>query len=102
MECKSTKGTSIPLAMLRESQTKGLQDASKHNLIAGLLVNFRNINNDTFFITIDKFIQMMNSINKKSFNVKDLETIGAIRDENTKKRTRHTYNIEKLINEMHL
>ena len=102
MECKSTKGTNIPLAMLRESQTKGLQDASKHNLIAGLLVNFRNINNDTFFITIDKFIQMMNSINKKSFNVKDLETIGAIRVENTKKRTRHTYNIEKLINEMHL
>ena len=72
MECKSTKGTSIPLAMLRENQTKGLQDASKHNLIAGLLVNFRNINNDTFFITIDKFIQMMNSINKKAFNVKDL------------------------------
>ena len=102
MECKSTKGTSIPLAMLRESQTKGLQDASKHNLIAGLLVNFRNINNDTFFITIDKFIQMMNSINKKSFNVKDLETIGAIRVESTKKRTRHTYNIEKLVKEVHL
>ena len=102
VECKSTKGTSIPLTMLRESQLKGLQEASKHNLIAGLLVNFRNINNDTFFITIDKFIQMMNSINKKSFNVKDLETIGAIRVENTKKRTRHTYNIEKLINEMHL
>ena len=99
VECKSTKGTSIPLAMLRDNQIKGLQEASKHNLIAGLLVNFRNINNDTFFITIDKFVDMINSLNKKSFNVKDLETIGAIRVESTKKRTRHTYNIEKLVKE---
>ena len=102
IECKSTKSTSIPLTMIRDSQIKGLQEASKHDLVTGILVNFRNENNDTFFIEIDDFVTMMNSINKKSFNIKDLESIGATRVESTKKRTRYTYNIEKLVGELHL
>ena len=102
IECKSTKGTSVPLSMIRNNQIEGLQEASKHNLVAGILVNFRNENNDTFFILIDEFIDMMNSINKKSFNIKGLESIGATRVESTKKRTRYTYNIEKLVGELHL
>ena len=88
--------------MIRQNQIDGLLEASKHNLVAGILVNYRNENNDTFFITIDEFIDMMESIGKKSFNVKDLESIGATRVENTKKRTRYTYNIEKLVGELHL
>ena len=88
--------------MIRNNQIEGLQEASKHNLVAGILVNFRNENNDTFFILIDEFVDMINSINKKSFNIKDLESIGAIRIESTKKRTRHTYNIENLVKEIHL
>ena len=56
IECKSTKGTSVPLSMIRNNQIEGLQEASKHNLVAGILVNFRNENNDTFFILIDEFI----------------------------------------------
>lgn len=88
--------------MLRDNQTKGLQEASKHNLVAGILVNFRNDNNDTFFITIDEFTNMIQSINKKSFNIKDLESIGATRVESTKKRTRYTYNLQKMIEELHL
>ena len=45
---------------------------------------------------------IIKSLNKKSFNVKDLESIGAIRIESMKKRTRHTYNIENLVKETHL
>lgn len=101
-ELKSTKGTSIPLNMIRQNQIDGLLEASKHNLVAGLILNYRNENNDTFFITIDEFVNMMNSINKKSFNIKDLESIGAIRIASTKKRTRYTYDIENLIKEIHL
>ena len=88
--------------MIRQNQIDGLLEASKHNLVAGLIINFRNENNDTFFITIDEFIDMTISLNKKSFNIKDLESIGAIRIESTKKRTRHKYNIENLIKEIHL
>ena len=101
-ELKSTKNTSVPLTMIRQNQIDGLLEASKHNLVAGLIINFRNEYNDTFFITIDEFIDMTSSLNKKSFNVKDLESIGAIRIESTKKRTRYTYNIENLIKEIHL
>ena len=93
----STKGTSIPFNMIRQNQIDGLLEASKHNLVAGLILNYRNEKNDTFFITIDDFVDMIGSISKKSFNVKDLEKYGAIRVESTKKRTRYTYNMEKLI-----
>ena len=102
IECKSTKSTSMSLKMLRDNQINGLQEASKHNLVAGILVNFRNENNDTFFISINEFVDMINKINKKSFNVKDLESIGAIRIESTKKRTRHTYNLNDMIIKLHL
>ena len=101
IECKSTKGTSIPLTMIRENQIEGLKEASKHNLVAGLLVNFRNENNDTFFILIDEYLDMMDSLNKKSFNIKDLDEIGATRIECEKKRTRYRYNINKMVKELH-
>ena len=88
--------------MIRDNQIKGLQEASKHNLVSGILVNFRNENNDTFFILIDEFINMINSINKKSFNINDLKSIGATSIESNKKRTRYKYNIEKMIKELHI
>ena len=97
IECKSTKGTSIPLTMIRDYQIQGLLDASKHALVAGFIVNFRNTNNDTFFISIDKFIRMTGSINKKSFNIKDLMEHNALRIQSTKKRTRYTYDIQKMM-----
>ena len=102
VECKSTKGTSIPLTMIRDNQIKGLKEASRHNLVAGLLVNYRNENNDTFFITIDEYLDMMESIKKKSFNIKDLESIGATRIHSEKKRTRYKYDVQGMINELHL
>ena len=102
VECKSTKGTSIPLSMIRDSQIDGLKEASKHQLVAGLLVNYRNENNDTFFILIDEYLDLIESLGKKSFNVKDLIDIGATRIESEKKRTRYKYNIEKMIRELHL
>lgn len=102
IECKSTKGTSVPLTMIRDSQIKGLQEASKHDLVTGILVNFRNENNDTFFILINEFVDMMDSINKKSFNIKDLESIGATRIKSAKKRTRYKYDIQDMINKLHL
>lgn len=101
-ELKSTKSTSISLNMIRQNQIDGLLEASKHNLVAGFILNFRNENNDTFFMHIDKFIKMINSLNKKSFNVKDLYEYGAIKIENIKKRTRYTYMMQNLINEIHL
>ena len=97
IECKSTKGTSVPLTMIRDSQVQGLQEASKHDLVAGILVNFRNENNDTFFIGIRDFVKMMENINKKSFNINDLKNNNAIYIDSKKKRTRYTYDIQKFV-----
>lgn len=102
IECKSTKGTSIPLTMIRDNQKKGLVEAGQHCLVAGLLVNFRNENNDTFFITIEDYVDMTESIGKKSFNIKDLTENGAVRVDCEKKRSRWKYNIEKFVKEMRL
>ncbi|MCR2050659.1 Holliday junction resolvase RecU [Acetatifactor muris] len=98
IECKSTKNTSLPFTMFRDNQINGLLEASKHSLIAGFLINFRNANNDTFFISIDDFYKMMNSIAKKSFNIKDLVVNNAVKIHCTKRRTRYTYNIQEMIN----
>lgn len=101
-ELKSTQGTSLPLSMIRENQIKMLKDASAHNLIAGFICNFRNKNNETFFIEIGNFCDMMENINKKSFNTKDLQENGAICIDSAKKRTRYTYDIDGLIKKFHL
>ena len=102
IECKSTKGNSMSFNMIRQNQIQGLQESSKHHLVAGMLLNFRNEKNDTFFVLIDDFLDMMNSINKKSFNIKDLESIGATRIESEKKRTRYRYDIGKMVKEFHM
>lgn len=102
LECKSTKGTSVPLSMIRDNQIKGLQEAGWHRLIAGLVVNYRNENNDTFFIAIDDFADMVGKIGKKSFNIKDLQNYGAVRINCEKKRTRYKYDIKKFCSEIHL
>lgn len=102
LELKSTKSTSIPLNMIRQNQIDGLLEASKHMLKAGIIANFRNENNDTFFIPIDCFINMIENINKKSFNIKDLENANAIRICSSKKRTRYRYDIDKFIKGVHL
>ena len=102
IECKSTKGTSIPLTRIRENQKKGLVEAGKHCLVAGLLLNFRNENNDTFFVTIDNYVNMVERIKKKSFNIKDLIENGAVRVNCEKKRSRWKYDIEHFVKEMHL
>lgn len=100
IECKSSKGTSIPLTMVRDNQIQGLLEANKHALIAGLLINFRNIHNDTFFISINDYIRMIENLNKKSFNIKDLIEHNALKINSVRKRTRYTYDILKMIHDL--
>lgn len=102
IECKSTHGSSVPLSMVRDNQIQGLLDASRHKLIAGFLINFRNTDNNTYFISIDNYMMMVNNISKKSFNITDLSENGAIEIFSTKKRTRYTYDIQKMIDKIKL
>lgn len=102
LEQKSSKGTSIPLSMIRQNQIDELTEASKHYLVAGFLINFRNKNNDTYFIEIDDFNNMLSDLNKKSFNIKDLENNNAIYIESECKKVNYMYDVKKFISETHL
>ena len=102
LELKSTKNTSLSLSLIRDNQIKELATADKHILIAGFLVNFRNENNDTYFIKINDFNKMVSEINKKSFNIKDLQNYNAIYVESECKKVNHKYNVKKFISETHL
>ena len=66
------------------------------------MINFRNKNNDTYFIEICDFNQMLSELNKKSFNIKDLENNNAIYIDSECKKVNHIYNVEKFISETHL
>lgn len=101
-ECKSTKGTSIPYTMLKDNQIKGLTYASKHDVIPCFIFNYRNQNNDTYFMLIDDFNAMYNELPKKSFNQKDLEKYGALKINSSKKRTRYKYDTNHFVQLTHL
>lgn len=102
LELKSTKSTSLPLSCIRDNQIKELTESSKHNLVAGFIVNFRNKNNDTYFIEICDFNNMMNEIQKKSFNVKDLEEHNAIYIESKLKKVNYSYDVQNFVENTHL
>ena len=102
LEMKSTKSNSMSLSMIRENQIQGLINASDHRLFAGFVCNFRNENNDTFFIQINDFVNMMENINKKSFNINDLIKNNAIRIRSKKKRTRYIYDVDNFVCNLHL
>lgn len=102
LELKSTKSTSLSLSCIRDNQIKELTDASKHNLVAGFIVNFRNENNDTYFIEICDFNNMMNKIQKKSFNVKDLEQYNAIYIGSKLKKVNYSYDVQNFVENTHL
>lgn len=68
--------------MIHKHQILALDKFSKYeNVIAGFIFNFRKNNETeeiTYFQYIDDFLLMVNNINKKSFNEKDLNNYNAI------------------------
>ena len=102
LEMKSTKSSSIPYTMIRDNQIKELTEASNNKLIAGFIFNYREKNNATYFMAIDDFNKMTDEINKKSFNIFDIEKYGAFKINSEKKRTRYKYDIDSFVNKLHL
>lgn len=100
LELKSTKNSSIPYSMIRENQITELTYSSKYNLVAGFIFNFREKNNVTYFMHINDFNEMTSCINKKSFNIMDIQKYNSIEINNKKKRTRYTYDTNSLVTQM--
>lgn len=88
--------------MIHRHQIVGLAKFySYEGVSAGFILNFRNENEmtqESYYISIKCFMNMIYDIDKQSFNINDLKEHGAITIEGTKKRTRYKWNIEKLMN----
>lgn len=84
-------------AMIHAHQIKGLLKCSDYsNVVSGFLLNFRLPENElTYFMEVNQFQKMCESINKKSFNIMDLVLNGAKKIDGFKKRTRWYWNLSE-------
>lgn len=86
--------------MIRKCQIKGLQKWNEYeNTICGLIINFSQINNDTFFVDIGNFLNYTKDFDKKSINYSDVLAMNPIKIESEKLRTNYKYNVEKFLEE---
>lgn len=86
---------------VKSNQILGLRSASKfNNVVCGFVLNFRGNINQTYFLNINDFDNMIVSLNKKSFNVGDVKNNNGVLITQTLKRTRYKYDVEKLLTEI--
>lgn len=108
LELKSTKYKSISFQtdknddsskMLKYHQIQSLTEMSKYDgIISGLILNFRDEKNDcqrTYFISIDNFNKMRESINKTSCNELDILTNHGVKIYGEKKRVHFRWNMDE-------
>lgn len=90
--------------MIKYCQIEGLQKASKYEGVkAGFILSFYNEitgNENTFYISIDNFINFLVKENKKSINMLDVIRYDGIKVTQTKKRVKYHYHISELINKI--
>ena len=68
----------------------------------GLIINFRNKQNRTFYIPINEFIKYTSVLDKKSINMDDVLKMNPIEIESSLIRTNYKYNVQKFLNETRL
>ena len=72
------------------------------NVISGFILDYR-LSEKTYFCTIEEFINMINILDKKSFNEKDLfEWCNPIEIDKKKMKVNWKYNIEKFLTDTRL
>lgn len=84
--------------MIHKHQITALLNYCKFdNVISGFIFNFRDEEKNietTYFQSIDDFIAMINSINKKSFNERDLQIHNSKRIKGVKKRVNYIWDLD--------
>lgn len=110
VELKSVAGTSISFernetdkGVIHYYQIESLKRTAIHkNVCSGFIIDFRGSDN-TYFLPILQWDNLINSINKKSFNEKDLLTYASPILINKKKlKVNYHYDIEKFLNDSRL
>lgn len=87
--------------VIHKHQIDKLLEFSKYkNIISGFLLDFR-LSEKTYFCMIEEFIEMINHLDKKSFNEKDLfEWCNPIEIKKRKLKINHRYDVEEFLQEL--
>lgn len=109
LELKSTKNTSISFwredyedetkkqtFMVRKNQILGLQKINNYQIVSGFIFNFRYTNH-TYYQSIDDFLFMTNSLDKKSFNEADVVKNKGVLIEQKLMRSNYKYDVENFL-----
>ena len=110
LELKSVGTTSISFERTKED--KGvvhkhqidnlLKFSTYENVVSGLILDFR-LSDITYFCMIEEFVNMVNNLDKKSFNEKDLfEWCNPIEIEKEKLKVNYRYNVKKFLDDTRL
>ena len=101
LELKSVLKNSLPFGNIKNSQIEGLTKAFNKNashMFIGFLVNFRD-HEETYFMSIEQFNQYVTEAERKSIPI-DYFRNNCIFVEQTKKKVRYSYNIEKFMDRL--
>ena len=110
LELKSVGTTSISFernkedkGVIHKHQIDKLLEFSKYkNIISGLLLDFR-LSDKTYFCMIEEFKNMIDNLDKKSFNEKDLsEWCNPIVIEKKKMKVNYKYMVDTFLNDTRL
>lgn len=107
LELKSVGTTSISFernkedkGVIHKHQIEKLLEFSKYkNIVSGFLLDFR-LSGKTYFCEIKEFVNMINNVDKKSFNEKDLNKwCTPIEIEKKKLKVNYRYCVDKFLND---
>lgn len=87
---------------IKKNQILGLKSFSSHRGVFGLIINFRQYGNNTYFVKIEDFIKYTDTLDKKSINEKDVLMMNPVKIESKLLRTNYRYNMEKFFKETRL
>jgi penicillin-binding protein-related factor A (putative recombinase) len=102
LELKSTaqKSVSLDEKIIKSHQIKGLEKINNYNgIVAGFIFNFRNYDNQTYFVYINDFIKFTKETDRKSIPLDYCKETG-IQVENKILRTNYRYDLDKLISKI--
>lgn len=84
---------------IKKWQIEGLDRASQHEgVIAGFYINFRNVNM-TYFLSIQKFHELTDTLDKKSINHADVCKYGVLIEQQLLK-VHYKYNLRKFFDDI--
>lgn len=87
--------------IIGKKQILGLKKWSeKHKGIFGFIINFRNSENETFFVSISDFLSFTDKFSKPRISIRDIVEMGGVRISSKKAKVNYKYDMDTFFKEM--